>query len=575
MLPKSLQLLARTRRFWTDFLWETETEENAYLGLEGCAVDLPVAGGFRLSLSLDPALCYFSLGFASPGQKTVEIAWDDQAQWHPHVLRWQELELVCRTIAVQDAELAHPGLVLLLLHRFAPICQGDDVDAIVAMLESAWRQLAVFSDSEIATFIERADARDASFRWRYHETVGGWCLEQDDRRAPRCLYTLRHPENAEFPFRLWAQMLMQAQQIMTRARGAAGDSARLFAERGDMAVVPEIVRSLRAGNHGSLADALGEAPPLARVCWIVESLLGLDAGSLLKRHVRPKHQPREQHSLNLTLPLGDSKRPLPEAAGRLIATTLDRILRDWNLGGAEVCGSTSTQGSDGSYVTTEETLSIQIKGDLKRGLHLLRDVLWWAGAPESVRLSRNWQEEIPLGLTQRPEEHDESCLQIGELRTVHWQFAGKECYRLDRVPFGEACRHELRTVLADARAEGPDEDGWFVVNLPDAGFIRLCLHRLDEDPDLHSGTVAVRRWSPEAAEFLYRLLQKGKLILLPMAIATSTTVAEIVTAQWPRVRVVESPSDLYDIVIRGPHESWLNQHSNAARTRPEPKGRTT
>src|SRR5262249_40043151 len=153
-----------TRRFWTDFFWETRAPE--YPRLKDCTVRLPIAGGYRLGLSLDEFLCYFSLEFACPGRKAVEIAWDDQAHWHPHVLRWQELELICRAIAIQDADLPHPGVVLLLLHRFAPICVGDDLDVIVPMLEAAWQQLDAFSDSEIAGFIERADARDAGFRWR-------------------------------------------------------------------------------------------------------------------------------------------------------------------------------------------------------------------------------------------------------------------------------------------------------------------------------------------------------------------------------------------------------------------------
>src|SRR5579862_3894297 len=119
ILPQSLHPLVRMRRFWTDFFWQTEPQDDGYPELESCTVELPVAEGYLLSLSLDPGLSYFSLRFASPGQEAVEIAWDDTAHWHPHVLRWQELELICRTVALQDAELPHPGILLLLLHRFA------------------------------------------------------------------------------------------------------------------------------------------------------------------------------------------------------------------------------------------------------------------------------------------------------------------------------------------------------------------------------------------------------------------------------------------------------------------------
>lgn len=382
------------------------------------------------------------------------------------------------------------------------------MDAVVSMLESAWRKLRVFSDAEITRFIESVDARDAGFRWHYRETVGGWCLEQETTNAARGLYTLRHSENADFPFAAWSQMLAGAQRILASSQISATETN----------------------------------------------------SAVKKRQAGPNLKLREKHSLHLTLPLLDSKRPLPEAASRLFTTTLDRILREGNLGQAEVFGASSTQGDDGSYVTTENSVSVEIKGDIERGVQIIRDTLWWAGAPESVRLSRMWSEEIPLGLMQPAEESLETCLQVGELRTVQWKFKGKECFRFDRVPFDEPRRHTLRTVLAAVGAEGPDEDGWFIVTLPDGGLIRLCFRRLDEDPDLNGGTVTVRRWTAEAAEFLYRFLEKSELMLLPMAIATTEAATKTITAPWPNVRFVGSASELHGLLASGPHEWWLNSN---------------
>ncbi|HEY8460198.1 MAG TPA: hypothetical protein VIM99_07445, partial [Blastocatellia bacterium] len=113
-LPESLRPLIGTRRFWTDFFWITEVEEDAYLDLEDCRVELPLAGGYGVSLSLNEELCYHSLGFISPRAETVEIAFEDEAHAVPYALRWEELELICRTIALQDPELPHPGIPLLL-----------------------------------------------------------------------------------------------------------------------------------------------------------------------------------------------------------------------------------------------------------------------------------------------------------------------------------------------------------------------------------------------------------------------------------------------------------------------------
>jgi hypothetical protein len=85
-LPRSLQPLVSSRRFWTDFLWETEARgedgQAAYPELQDCMVELPFADGYRLSLSLDKWLSYLSLGLGVAGGETVEIAWDDQAHWH-------------------------------------------------------------------------------------------------------------------------------------------------------------------------------------------------------------------------------------------------------------------------------------------------------------------------------------------------------------------------------------------------------------------------------------------------------------------------------------------------------------
>src|SRR5262249_16169960 len=129
-----------------------------------------------------------------------QIAWDDQAHWHPHVLRWEELDLVGRCSALADPSLPHPGLVVVLLHRFTPTCLKDDVDVIFPLLESAYRSLGVFSLREIDDRIERYDCRQGVLTWR--RGAAGWSLHQSEAADSSgfCLYTLRNPENDEFPF---------------------------------------------------------------------------------------------------------------------------------------------------------------------------------------------------------------------------------------------------------------------------------------------------------------------------------------------------------------------------------------
>src|SRR5262249_36078376 len=147
-LPLSLQPLVRKRDFWENFFWDPEAEFDDHTTLETWTIPFSVGGGYGLSLSFNEGLHEFSLDFVSPRKKPMQIGWDDQAHWHPHVLRCEELERICRVIALNDHELPHPGWPLLLLHRFAPICLGDDVDLIVPMMETAWLRLGVFADAE-------------------------------------------------------------------------------------------------------------------------------------------------------------------------------------------------------------------------------------------------------------------------------------------------------------------------------------------------------------------------------------------------------------------------------------------
>src|SRR4051812_12948402 len=127
--PEAFLALTQKPEFWRQFFFEMWDEE--FPELEGCRLEFPVGEGSALTLDLDTSLSYFGLGLRHPGAAAPsEIAWDDQAHWHPHVLRWEELDLVCRVVALDDPTLPHPGLPLALLHRFTPICLGDD-DAVI------------------------------------------------------------------------------------------------------------------------------------------------------------------------------------------------------------------------------------------------------------------------------------------------------------------------------------------------------------------------------------------------------------------------------------------------------------
>jgi hypothetical protein len=113
-----------------------------------------------------------------------------------------------------DASLRHPGLPLLLLYRFAPITDSEDGERAVSLLRRAWNDLRLFSEVEIAQFIERFDCRDQGFEWQMdHEK--GWFLYQDDKlRHKKGLYTLRYLENPEFPFEQFNVMVRRMRESL-------------------------------------------------------------------------------------------------------------------------------------------------------------------------------------------------------------------------------------------------------------------------------------------------------------------------------------------------------------------------
>jgi hypothetical protein len=501
-LPAALQPLLSSPRFWTDFLWETDATRSGQTGgpypqLDGCLVELPIATGFGLSLSLNAYLSYFQLDLTTPDRLPIMLAFDDQAHWHPHVLRWSELDTICRAVAVNDPELPHPGWVVLLLHRFAPICEGDDIESIVATLEAAWKNVGAFSESEIATFIEKIDARDAGFQWREAEPCG-WCLEQEDREEySRGLYTLRRPDNEKFPFAQWRQMIDAAERELSEAPIAAGAAA-----------------SRQRPSPGCL--------------------------------------PREKLHLYLSIPLNDPNRPIPQAFCKLFSDTLDRVLRDFQRGRCDIGGGTSMPNPDGTYTEIETRYFLKVKGDWPENYRLLLDLLWWSKAPASVKLSQSYTKPIPLELSKPPKEVGSIVLHLAELKTVRWRSG----YRFDRALLTDLQRQTLLETLDHHQATGPNRDGWYRLQLADGGELTLCALRLLEDDELDGVTLCIHKLTAEVSAFIHQLISNNQWMLLPLVIAPTAKVAGQVDAPWPPVRVIQSPEELQRILAAGAFAWW-------------------
>jgi hypothetical protein len=116
---------------------EEEDEEDTTLN-----VAFDVGGGHLVLLDVDTGLGRYELGVTGPGSaEWAGLGWDDLAHWHPYALRWSELDLIRRAVAVRDPLLSHPGVPMALLCRFAAVFEDDDVDAAVAGVDAAYGAL--------------------------------------------------------------------------------------------------------------------------------------------------------------------------------------------------------------------------------------------------------------------------------------------------------------------------------------------------------------------------------------------------------------------------------------------------
>jgi hypothetical protein len=553
-LPSAVLNAARTRRFWSDYCFETEAREKDYPELEDIELEFIVNEDedYGLSLVFSAWLGYFSLKLVTPIDSD-EIAWDDQAHWHPHVLRWEELDLICRAVARRDSELPHPGLPLLFLHRFAPICVGDDVDQIISLLDKAWRDTGLFTDAEIQQKIEKYDARDAGFEWHLDNTRNLWWLGQNTTNtvASRGLYTLRHEESASsFMHENFAEMIDAAKKTtLTTLAGIP---------------VPE----------GLLPS---ERPPPT------------------------EYTLRTKHRVSIELPILDEKRPMRNPHTRAVYP-LDRILRDLNLGSAAISGARSRCNPNGQSSTTElYDVSVSVFGDIGYGMKIIRSVLQWARAPHTTRVNNPSYEELKCDLDEiegGEGDLEEAFFQLAQIETELREDT-KSVTISQNLPqsISEALQN---TGQSEIEMVGPDSNGWYMLRLQDGGDLKICFSPIeindedendDEESDSDerddsddesneedeqdssdesnealrkdgqdsiamvkyvSGSIAIKELSPQAAGFLFRYMHSQNLILLPPGIITSEPPKELKFA----THFVESETSLVGILKKGSKSWW-------------------
>ncbi len=221
--------------FWSDFFFLTHSGQiyesisnydeivapNTFHNSPGfeikcCRVNFPVTDQRGLALDFSCSLEDFSLELTNGAGKRFRLGWDNLAHWHPHVLRWDELESISECLNIRDASFTHPGLPLLLLCRWAPITEVDDADHVLSLLRRACDRLGVLQLAN--SIFARFDRRGNGFEWR-NEPSHGWIPYQDNSltesgwRYKWQLYSLRSTRNTDFPFTELNAMLQGAREI--------------------------------------------------------------------------------------------------------------------------------------------------------------------------------------------------------------------------------------------------------------------------------------------------------------------------------------------------------------------------
>lgn len=174
---------------------------------------MPCGIGHLLEVSILPAFSSIDLGLRNTAANTVaEMGWWDDARWHPHALRWEELVKLHAYWRKQADFLLHPCAAFLLIALF--VGHGTDEQSRYSHRREVFRQhygqLQIFDGAEIdevsnATLILPSEA---DYKWTIDDELG-WVFGGE---YP--CYSIRNRDHASgsegyFPFAEWAKIVDQ------------------------------------------------------------------------------------------------------------------------------------------------------------------------------------------------------------------------------------------------------------------------------------------------------------------------------------------------------------------------------
>jgi hypothetical protein len=285
-LPSRLRQLVGTARFWSDYLGDEVFGEPFSVPPDDRDLELPLSPRHSLRIGYvwgapddEGSIRAMNLGLrqADSGQD-IHLGHYDS----PHVLRWEEADLIGRLQALRDPELPHPEIPFLLLLPYIASIEGSDHLLGLRLLNSALRSLGVFNERQIRYRLSAFARAPADSEWRRVQPYGWVChflgkwLWQgggnpvySSRRVPA-----GPPGNRlGFPFDEWNDCMRHAERAV--AEGPQGRVEKAVAEP-----LPPLSEYIELRYQLTDCEAANSTPPVLRRA-LFEDGLGVcdDTGS--------------------------------------------------------------------------------------------------------------------------------------------------------------------------------------------------------------------------------------------------------------------------------------------------------
>ena len=166
-------------------------------------------GGYQLEIEFIPEL-FKHIYLLKNGEKTL-LGWWDNAHWHPHFLRIEELELIAEYVKKNDAKWI--GLDIPFLFLFGFLCVVDDKTE--TYVEQKVKRIFNSFNHQLGDMV----GKDFHFLYRTHKNYhwhfdaqSDWLVLADEYGA----YSLRQKryEEQKFPFEDWKDMINQIEKAL-------------------------------------------------------------------------------------------------------------------------------------------------------------------------------------------------------------------------------------------------------------------------------------------------------------------------------------------------------------------------